>query len=191
MINKDRMLAITDGIVAIAATIMVLELAVPDEVTAAAIEERWPILLAYVISFTQIFLAWHEHHDSLALAKRINHRVFLLNCLWLFFITLLPFTTGIVGRSPNHTSSVLLYIAVLFAQQLAITIESVAVRRLNGTPLLDAEVIKPLRIITLIAYVIAAIGTVFLPISGLIIILALSLGSIIAICVYDRKLYLR
>ena len=191
MINKDRFLAITDGIVAIAATIMVLELDIPDKASLAAISAQWPTMLAYIISFVQVFLAWHEHHDSLALAKLINHRVFLLNCLWLFFITLLPFTTGIVGRSPNHTSSVLLYIAVLFAQQLAITIESVAVRRLNGTPLLDAEVIKPLRIITLIVYVIAAIGTVFLPISGLIIILALSLGSIIAICVYDRKLYLR
>ena len=188
MIDKNRLLAITDGIVAIAATIMVLQLDIPGKASFAAISGQWPTMVAYIISFVQVFLAWHEHHDSLAFAKHINHRIFLLNCLWLFFITLLPFTTGVVGHNPGHAPSVLLYIAVLFAQQASIIIESIAIQKLNGTPLLDAEVIRPLRIITLIAYVIAAIGTIFVPVSGLIIILALSLGSIIAICVYDRNL---
>ena len=188
MINKDRMLAITDGIVAIAATIMVLELAVPEEVTAAAIAERWPILVAYIISFTQIFLAWHEHHDSVANAELINHRIFLLNCLWLLFITLMPFATGIIGNDPYNPAAVLIYIGVLFMEQLTISIESRAIVKLNKSIVRDGQIIKFIRIITLAGYAIAAICAIFAPISGLFVTLALTLCNIVLICLYDRKL---
>lgn len=188
MIDKSRLLAITDGIVTIAATIMVLQLDVPDKASFAAISAQWPTLIAYVISFVQVFLAWHEHHDSLALADKINHRIFLLNCLWMFFITLLPFATGIIGSAPDHRPSVLLYIAILFLVQVTITIESKAIQRLNGTPILDGDIIRVIRIITLAGYLVAAIGALIVPISGLLIILALSLVSIVMICLYDRKL---
>ena len=146
MIDQNRLLAITDGIVAIAATIMVLQLVVPKEVSMEAVAEQWPTLVAYIISFIQIFLAWHEHHDSVFNAKYINHRIFLINCLWLFFITLLPFVTGVVGHSPDHQASMLLYILVLFLIQLTITIESRGISKLNKTPILDYEVIKKMTI---------------------------------------------
>ena len=72
MINKERLIAITDGIIAVAATVMVLRLDIPEMVSLAAIRERVPILVAYIISYMQIFLAWHEHHDSFIHAERIN-----------------------------------------------------------------------------------------------------------------------
>ena len=142
MIDKGRLMAITDGIVAIAATIMALELTVPEKFSLAAVNAQMPTMVAFFISFVQIFLAWHEHHDSFAFAEKINHRIFLLNCLWLLFITLLPFATGLIGQSANHKYSVLVYIALLFLVQLSITIESRAIRKLNKTPILDEEVIK-------------------------------------------------
>ena len=117
MIEKGRLLAITDGIVAVAATVMVLRLEVPERASLAAAGRQLPVLLAYLISYTQIFLAWHEHHDTFLRVERISHTVFLLNCLWLFFVTLLPFVTGVVGSSPRHTPSVLLYLAVLTAEE--------------------------------------------------------------------------
>lgn len=188
MIDQNRLLAITDGIVAIAATIMVLQLVVPKEVSMDAVAEQWPTLVAYIISFIQIFLAWHEHHDSVFNAKYINHRIFLINCLWLFFITLLPFVTGVVGHSPDHQASMLLYILVLFLIQLTITIESRGISKLNKTPVLDYEVIKMIRIISFAGYLLAAASTFVNPFLAYIIILALSFVEILLMCLYDIKI---
>ena len=188
MIDQNRLLAITKGIVAIAATIMVLQLVVPKEVSMDAVAEQWPTLVAYIISFIQIFLAWHEHHDSFAFAEKINHRIFLLNCLWLLFITLLPFATGLIGQSANHKYSVLVYIALLFLVQLSITIESRAIRKLNKTPILDEEVIKKIRVISFTGYIIAAVCALVVPVSGLIVVLVLSAVEIVFVCLYDIKI---
>ena len=188
MIDQNRLLAITDGIVAIAATIMVLQLVVPKEVSMEAVAEQWPTLVAYIISFIQIFLAWHEHHDSVFNAKYINHRIFLINCLWLFFITLLPFVTGVVGHSPDHQASMLLYILVLFLIQLTITIESRGISKLNKTPILDYEVIKKIRIISFAGYLLAAASTFVNPFLAYIIILALSFVEILLMCLFDIKI---
>ena len=188
MIDKNRLLAITDGIVAIAATIMVLQLAIPEEISMAAIAEQWPTLIAYIISFVQIFLAWHEHHDSVANAKYINHRIFLFNCLWLFFITLLPFATGVVGNSPDHQASMLLYILILFLIQLTITIESISICRLNNTMILDHEVIRIIRIISFVGYVLSAGSTFINPFFAYVIILVVSFIQILLICLFDIKI---
>lgn len=188
MIDQNRLLAITDGIVAIAATIMVLQLVVPEEISMAAVAEQWPTLVAYIISFIQIFLAWHEHHDSVFSAKYINHRIFLINCLWLFFITLLPFVTGVVGHSPDHQASMLMYIMMLFLIQLTITIESRSICKLNNTPILDYEVIKKIRIISFAGYILAAASTFINPFFAYIIILTLSFVEILFMCLYDIKI---
>lgn len=188
MIDQNRLLAITDGIVAIAATIMVLQLVVPEEISMAAVAEQWPTLVAYIISFIQIFLAWHEHHDSVFNAKYINHRIFLINCLWLFFITLLPFVTGVVGHSPDHQASMLMYIMMLFLIQLTITIESRSICKLNNTPILDYEVIKKIRIISFAGYILAAASTFINPFFAYIIILTLSFVEILFMCLYDIKI---
>lgn len=188
MISKDRLLAITDGIVAIAATIMVLELTVPVVISPTTIVDQWPILMAYIISFVQIFLAWHEHHDSFANAELINHRMFLLNCLWLFFITLMPFATCIIGRDPYNALAVLMYTGVLFMEQLTISLLSIGIQKLNNCIIRDGEIIRRIRIITLGGYLLSAVGTMIIPLIGLFVILALTFLNIVLICLYDRKL---
>ncbi|MBQ3389589.1 MAG: DUF1211 domain-containing protein [Firmicutes bacterium] len=187
MINKDRLLAITDGIVAIAATIMVLQLTIPEKAGFAAVAAQWPVMLAYIISFLQIFLAWHEHHDSVAPAEWINHRIFLVNCAWLFFITLLPFVTAIVGRSPDDRASMLLYIGVLFLVQLVISIESRMIVNLNNCTIVDAPVIRQIRIISFAGYAAAAVCALIHPFSSFIIILILTAAEIIVMCRYDGR----
>ena len=187
MIDKNRLLAITDGIVAIAATIMVLQLTIPEKAGFAAVAAQWPVMLAYIISFLQIFLAWHEHHDSVAPAEWINHRIFLVNCVWLFFITLLPFVTAIVGRSPDDRASMLLYIGVLFLVQLVISIESRMIVNLNNCTIVDAPVIRQIRIISFAGYAAAAVCALIHPFSSFIIILILTAVEIIVMCRYDGK----
>lgn len=82
--DKNRIIALTDGIIAIAATIMVLELEVPEELTTASLLGQWPVLLAYIVSFSQIYLAWRSHHNSFQKADVVSVRTFLINGIWLF-----------------------------------------------------------------------------------------------------------
>lgn len=187
MIQKDRLIAVTDGIIAVAATIMVMQLHVPERATLSAAREQFPTLLAYIISYLQVFLAWHEHHDAFANAKAINHRIFLLNCLWLFFITLLPYATGIVGNSPNDRASVLLYLAILFLQSLIITIVSKQIEHLNQTDSLDNDIIHVLRKVTFPGYALAAVCTLIKPLAAFVVVVASCVISVGIVCYYDRK----
>ena len=67
--NKNRLEAFTDAIIAIAATIMVLELHIPQYNTLASLVEEWPVFLAYFISFTLIYTVWYNHHNLFKKAK--------------------------------------------------------------------------------------------------------------------------
>ena len=100
--NKGRIEALTDGILAIAATIMVLELHVPGEPTFQALMAEGATFLAYIISFFMIYVMWHSHHDAFRKAEKVSPRAFLLNGVWVLFITLIPFATAWVGGTVMH-----------------------------------------------------------------------------------------
>lgn len=108
--NKGRIEAFTDAIVAIAATIMVLELHVPKEANIRGLIEEWPVFLAYIISFSLIYIVWFNHHNLFYKAKFISPRTYLYNGIWLFFLTLVPFTTNWVGSEPNKLLPEFLYV---------------------------------------------------------------------------------
>lgn len=108
--NKGRVEAFTDAIVAIAATIMVLELHVPKGANLKGLFEEWPVFLAYVISFSLIYIVWFNHHNLFIKAKNISPRTYLYNGIWLFFLTLVPFTTNWVGSKPNDLLPECLYL---------------------------------------------------------------------------------
>ncbi len=188
MIDKNRLTAITDSIIAVAATVMVLRLDIPEQVSIAAVREQIPILAAYVISYTQIFLAWHEHHDSIVYAKKIDHRIFLMNTLWLFLITMLPFATGVLGRSPAHRPTILLYLSVLVLQVLVQDLECRMLEKLNGVRMLDAEIISVIRKVTLAGCAAAAAAAFLLPAASLWIVVCTSLASVVLMILYDRTL---
>lgn len=188
MINKERLTAITDGIIAVAATVMVLRLDIPDKVSLAAIRERIPTLIAYIISYTQIFLAWHEHHDSFAKAEKINHRIFLMNTLWLFLITMLPFVTGVLGQSPTHRPTILLYLFVLLLQAAVQMLECRMIEKLNGIRMLDADIIAIIRRITFIGCGFAAVFAFVCPAAAMWIVVCMSIISVILIIWFDRTI---
>ena len=107
--NKGRIEALTDGILAIAATIMVLELKIPEEPTLAALRAEGATFLAYIISFFMIYVMWNSHHNLFQKAEKISPTAFLLNGVWIFFITLVPFVTAWVGKSFMSTVPEFLY----------------------------------------------------------------------------------
>ena len=168
--DKGRLLALTDGIIAIAATIMVLELEIPDSLSWETLSRQFPTIMAYIISFLQIWIVWHSHHDSFLFAENINDRIFLLNVLWVLCITLYPFITGILGKDITSKSAELLYIGILTLSSILFQILDSQLVKIN--PKMKPNRIRNNRVrISLFGgYIIAAIGACFVPVLGLTII---------------------
>jgi uncharacterized membrane protein len=91
--NKNRMEAFSDGVLAIIITIMVLELHVPAEPTWRALLEELPTVFSYLLSFIYVGIYWNNHHHMLHLAGRINGGVLWANLHLLFWLSLFPFST--------------------------------------------------------------------------------------------------
>ncbi len=107
--NKGRLEALTDGIVAIAATIMVLELAVPMTGDIHDLLDERSVFLAYFISFIMIYGVWYLHHNLFERIEKVTPQIFWANGLWIFLLTLAPFTTAWVGKNPSSTWPEFLY----------------------------------------------------------------------------------
>lgn len=96
--EKHRLLAMTDGVVAIIITIMVLELKAPNGSDLAALHELWPVFLAYVLSFIYVAIYWNNHHHYFHLVSRVNGAVLWANFHLLFWLSLIPFSTAWLGE---------------------------------------------------------------------------------------------
>lgn len=140
--DKGRIMALTDGIGAIAATIMVLELSIPDELTLNSLLEEWPTFFAYMVSFALIYLAWRSHHNAFQKADVISTPVFLVNGLWLFFISLVPFGTGVLGRFPELRIAAGIYVGIVFLWTFTFQFLDAAIIRSNPSAEKD-EVMYP------------------------------------------------
>ena len=86
-----RLEAISDAVVAIILTIMLLEIPVPSGADLAALQADVPVLLAYVLSYLIVGTFWNNHHHTLVAAERVDGKVLLANMALLFWLTLIPF----------------------------------------------------------------------------------------------------
>jgi len=92
--EKGRLEAFTDGVIAVVITIMVLELKAPHEATWSALLGNWPVFVSYVLSFVYVGIYWNNHHHLMHLVERVNGKVMWANLHMLFWISLFPFTTA-------------------------------------------------------------------------------------------------
>ena len=97
---KSRLEAFTDGVMAIIITIMVLELKVPHGESLETLLEVWPIFLSYALSFLYVGIYWNNHHHMLHATRDISAKILWANLHLLFWLSLLPFSTGWMGE--NH-----------------------------------------------------------------------------------------
>ena len=98
--GTSRLEAFSDGVMAVAITLLVLDLHVPD-VKAGLFEallRQWPIYLGYVTSFLVIGILWLHHHHIFKYIKRTDHVVLFLNLLMLMCVALIPFVTALLTR---------------------------------------------------------------------------------------------
>jgi len=97
--DKGRLEAFSDRVIAIIVTIMVLELMVPHGDHSAALAAQWPKLLAHALSLANIGLIWNNHHHLLRAVYRVGGRVPRANLFLMFWLSLLPFLAAWMGES--------------------------------------------------------------------------------------------
>ncbi|CAN5374591.1 TMEM175 family protein [soil metagenome] len=112
--NKTRLEAFSDGVLAIIITIMVLELKIPHEVTFKALFELWNVFLSYLLSFVFIGIYWGNHHHLLHTVHHVNSKIIWANMALLFFLSLIPFATAYMGENHFAELPMAVYAVVLF-----------------------------------------------------------------------------
>jgi uncharacterized membrane protein len=108
-----RILALSDGVFAIAATLLIIEIPVPavagDDRLSRALLGLWPRYLAYLLSFLVIGRFWVIHHQAFRLIARFDTGLLWLNLLLLMFVAFLPFPTSVLGRHVGSPVAAALY----------------------------------------------------------------------------------
>jgi uncharacterized membrane protein len=130
--EKGRLEAFSDGVIAIIITIMVLELKVPHGAEFTALRPLIPVFLSYVLSFLYIGIYWNNHHHLLQAVHRVNGRVLWANLHLLFWLSLFPFATGWVGENHFAALPVALYGLVLLSAAIAYFILTRTLIALHG-----------------------------------------------------------
>jgi len=111
-LSVGRLVAFTDGVFAIAITLLVLnfdEPSGPDSEILHQLTDQWPALLAYFLSFAVIGRFWIVHHRVFAGVQRVDAGLVMLNLVYLAFIVLVPFSTEVLGDFSDTTDAVVLY----------------------------------------------------------------------------------
>jgi len=111
--DKGRLEAFSDGVIAIIITIMVLELKVPHGASWAELVPLRSVLLSYVLSFVFVGINWNNHHHTFKTVERVSARVLWANLHLLFWLSLIPFVSGWMGENDFATLPVALYGGVL------------------------------------------------------------------------------
>ena len=97
--TTTRLEAFSDAVIAIVITILVLELRVPHEPELSALRELAPVFFSYVLSFVYLGIYWNNHHHMLVLTEHVNGGILWANLHLLFWLSLVPFTTGWMGEN--------------------------------------------------------------------------------------------
>ena len=130
--NKTRLEAFSDGVIAIIITIMVLELKVPHGTELATLKPLVPVFLSYVLSFIYLAIYWNNHHHMLHTCHRVTGPVLWANLHLLFWLSLIPFTTGWMGENHFAVWPTALYGVVLLMAAIAYYILQTAIISSQG-----------------------------------------------------------
>jgi uncharacterized membrane protein len=135
--NKARLEAFSDGVLAILITIMVLDLKAPHGEDLESLRSVLAPLLTYVLSFVNLGIYWNNHHHMLHMTTRINGAILWANLHLLFWLSLFPFVTGWMGENHFAPLPCALYGGVLLAAAIAYWIlqQTIIASQGAGSPL--------------------------------------------------------
>ena len=130
-----RVTNLSDGVFAIALTLLVLTLAVPDvggtELAGALLAEAHQVTL-FALSFLLVANLWWVHHRFFALLGELESGLIAVNVMILGLVALVPFPTSLVGRHPTVSAAVVPFIAVFLAITLLMSLALLRARRVNA-----------------------------------------------------------
>ena len=130
--DSERLTALTDGVVAVIITIMVLELKPPRGADLASLAQLGPTFLSFVLSFIYVAIYWNNHHHFFKLVPRVNGTVMWANLNLLFWLSLIPFTTAWMDEHEFSAIPVALYGASLLCSALSWYAMQATILRMQG-----------------------------------------------------------
>jgi uncharacterized membrane protein len=131
--DYDRTVALSDGVFAIALTLLVLNIPLPadgDDLW-SQLDDLLPNLAAYALSFAVLGFMWLRHHSFFRELSGIDRPLALLNLLYLGFVALIPFPTGLIAERGDESAAVIVY-ALTIAISSAIAVQMGVVAERHG-----------------------------------------------------------
>lgn len=117
--NKTRLEAFSDGVLAIIITIMILEIKIPHSAAWAELLHIVPVLISYLLSFLFIGIYWANHHHLLHSVKQVTAGIIWANFNLLFWLSLIPIATGWMGENHFATNTVVVYGVLMLLSGIA------------------------------------------------------------------------
>jgi len=130
--EKSRLEAFSDGVLAVIITIMVLEMKPPHATSLTSLRPVLPVFLSYVLSFVNVGIYWNNHHHLLYATERVNGATLWANLHLLFWLSLIPFTTAWVDENHFESWPVAVYGVVLLSAGIAYYILARTLIHLHG-----------------------------------------------------------
>ncbi|HFI0174841.1 TPA: TMEM175 family protein, partial [Streptococcus suis] len=109
--NKARLEAFTDAIVAIVVTILVLELPKIESFTFESLLSNWQPYLVYIGTFVVLVGVWYQHHNLFDYAENINRKVFWANALWLLIQSFIPYISAWMAEFPDSRTPMMVFLS--------------------------------------------------------------------------------
>src|SRR5215211_2504615 len=126
--DRDRIVNLSDGVFAIAITLLILDIRVPEisenlvsRQLPEALLSLWPKYLGYILSFVGISAFWLIHHSIFRPIRDYDRTLLYLNFLFLMVVAFVPFPTSLLGEYGNHQLPVAIYAATLAVGRLLLT----------------------------------------------------------------------
>jgi uncharacterized membrane protein len=131
--DRDRLTAFTDGVLAVIITIMVLEMKAPHGAGLEDLVALWPVFMSYVLSFIYVAIYWNNHHHFFQLVKAVDGAVLWANMHLLFWLSIVPFATAWMGENHFAPIPTALYGASLLMSSIAWYIMQTVIIRHQGS----------------------------------------------------------
>jgi len=175
--NKTRLEAFSDGVIAIIITIMVLELKIPHGSDWHSLQTLAPKFLSYIISFMYIAIYWSNHHHLLHTLKHVTGSVLWSNTHLLFWLSLVPFATAWAGENHFAELPVAIYSFIMLMAGVSYFILSRTIIKIQGKDsILSSAIGKDIKgIISMIGYAIAVPLAFYFKDGSLVIIISIAL----------------
>jgi uncharacterized membrane protein len=130
--NKNRIEAFSDGVMAIIITIMILEIKAPEHANIGSLLSLIPVFLSYVLSFIYVGIYWNNHHHMFQVVKKIDGAMLWYNTILLFWLSLIPFATSWIGGQSFSSVPMACYGFILIMCALSYTLLQNKIIKLEG-----------------------------------------------------------